>query len=107
MSVDQVLNAIHLLEGSNNFETLPDTSPDEQVLAPLAVNNCIGVRANGTFNRQLRCLRSVDSDGSNALYGCATWKYFRVQCPPTAANVMCNSLSGAYVAAITVCNQHL
>ena len=49
-------------------------------------NNCASVRLNGTRV-------------------CGGWRYFLANCPRT--NAMCSSISGAWVAAITVCNQQL
>ena len=36
---------------------------------------------------------------------CGGWKFFLANCPKT--NMMCSGLSGAWVPAITVCNQQL
>lgn len=40
-----------------------------------------------------------------SLSKCGGWKFFLANCPKT--NMMCSSLSGAWVAAVTVCNQQL
>lgn len=36
---------------------------------------------------------------------CGGWKYFYANCPKT--NFLCSALSGAWVAAVTVCRQQL
>jgi hypothetical protein len=46
-----------------------------------------------------RCLKP------NGVYTNVTWRFFFVKCPK--ANLQCNANSGAYVPAITVCNQQL
>lgn len=71
---------------------------------PLSGNKCVGQYADGTPNRNLYCLKGYDDQGRK-IFTCATWRKFRVNCP--VINQLCNSLSEAYVAAITVCNQHL
>lgn len=48
----------------------------------------------------------------NGVYTRVRWKYFLLQCPKVifmdvAGTPSCNTNSGAYVAAITVCNQQL
>ena len=73
-------------------------------VTPVSGNNCRGTYENGTPNIQLKCVKSV-TDGGSEVFTCATWRYFRVNCPKV--NFQCSSLSGAYVAAITVCNQKL
>lgn len=73
-------------------------------VTPVSGNRCKGTFADGTPNVQLYCLKGQDSNAL-PIYTCATWRYFKVQCPKV--NVLCNSLSGGWVAAITVCNQHL
>ena len=69
-----------------------------------SINHCIGENADGTVNRQLYCLKGFD-DGGNPIYTCAKWRLFKVNC--SKINSLCSNLSQAYVAAITVCNQHL
>ena len=73
-------------------------------ITPVTANHCIGQYADGTDNIQLKCYKGLD-DSDNPLYTCATWRYFRVQCPKL--NQQGSNLSGAYVAAVTVCNQRL
>jgi len=68
-------------------------------VTPLPGNSCVGTYEDGTPNIQQKCLKS------NGVTTCTTWKYFLVQCPKV--NQQCSSLSGAWVAAITVCNQAL
>lgn len=67
-------------------------------------NGCKGKHADNTPNLQLKCVKSFDQDGL-PVYTCATYKYFRVNCPKL--NKQCSNLSGGWVAAITVCNQQL
>ena len=71
---------------------------------PLSGNHCVGKHVDGTPNAQLYCLKGYDNE-SNPIYTCATMKLFKVNCPKL--NQLCSSLSSAYVAAVTVCNQHL
>lgn len=71
---------------------------------PVSGNKCKGSHADATPWVQLYCLKGYDGN-YEPIHTCATWRYFRVQCPKV--NVMCNSMSGGYVAAITVCRQHL
>ena len=73
-------------------------------VTPVSANKCVGSYADGTPNRQLYCNKGNDSLG-DPIYTCATWRMFRVQCPKV--NMQCSTLSEAYVAAITVCNQRL
>lgn len=69
-------------------------------VTPVPGNHCVGTHANGDTDIRLKCLKS---DGET--YTCATWRYFLVTCPKV--NFQCSSLSGAYVAAATVCRQNL
>lgn len=71
---------------------------------PTPARQCKGTFANGEADIRLKCVKSLDDEG-NKVYTCATWRYFRVTC--SKVNRQCNSLSGAYVAAVTVCNQRL
>ena len=73
-------------------------------IAPLSGNNCRGQYADGTPNIQVKCVKSIDDEG-DPVYACTTWRYFKVNCPKV--NFQCSSISGAYVAAITVCRQAL
>lgn len=82
-------------------------------VTPVSANKCVGNYANADDNLggsvlepniQLYCLRGNDAQG-DPLYTCATWRKFRVSCPKI--NQQCSTLSEAWVAAITVCNQHL
>ncbi len=73
-------------------------------VTPTIGNHCKGANADSTPKTQLYCLTGVDSE-DNPVYVCATWRKFRVNCPKV--NVLCNTTSEAYVAAITVCNQRL
>ena len=68
-------------------------------VTPVVANGCVGSYADGTANIKHKCLKS---DGTTT---CATWRYFLVNCPKV--NQQCSALSGAYVPAITVCNQSL
>lgn len=68
-------------------------------VTPVSANGCVGSYEDGTPNIQQKCLKSDDT------ITCTTWKYFLVQCPKI--NQQCSSQSGAWVAAITVCNQAL
>jgi len=38
---------------------------------------------------------------------CVTWRIFYPQCPKINPNQICSSTHGAFVAAVTVCNQRL
>ena len=73
-------------------------------ITPVSKNGCIGQHENGDPNIQLKCLKGYD-DQAQKIYTCSTMRYFKVKCPKL--NQLCSSLSGAWVAAITVCNQKL
>ena len=73
-------------------------------VTPVSGNNCIGTHYNGSVDRRFKCVKEYDNDGS-PVYACTTMKYFYVTCEVN--NQLCNSLSGGYVAAVTVCNQRL
>lgn len=73
-------------------------------VTPVSANRCKGTFQDGTPDTQLYCLKGEDQM-AQPIYTCATWKLFRVQCPKL--NRQCSTLSSAYVAAITVCNQKL
>lgn len=73
-------------------------------VTPVPSNGCLGTFADDSVNRQLKCQKSVDDDG-NPVYTCATWRLFKANCPSTTRQ--CNTLSTAYVAAVTVCAQRL
>lgn len=73
-------------------------------VTPLPGTQCVGTHADNTPDLQLKCLKGLDNSG-NPIFTCATWRKFRVSCPKI--NQSCNSLSEAWVAAITVCNQRL
>lgn len=73
-------------------------------VTPVSGNKCVGTFEDGTENIQLYCLKGADQMG-DPIFTCATWRLFKVQCPKV--NQQCSSLSDAYVAAITVCNQKL
>jgi len=51
----------------------------------------------------MRC-KYTNAQGQSA-YRTVTWRMFYPRCPKV--NFFCNPLAGAYVAAITVCNQRL
>ena len=72
-------------------------------VTPTPANRCKGIYADGTANRRLYCLKTAADDGN--VMACVTMKYFKVTC--SKVNVQCNSLSGAYVAAVTCCAQKL
>lgn len=71
---------------------------------PLPGNKCKGVYASGKPNRKFYCLKNLDSEG-DPVYSCAAMRYFKVSC--NKINGQCNSISGAWVAAATVCSQNL
>ena len=71
---------------------------------PVTGNKCEGNLVDGTPNLKLYCLKGEDESG-DPIYTCATWRKFRVNCPKV--NFQCSSLSEAWVAAVTVCNQKL
>lgn len=73
-------------------------------VTPVTGNNCRGRFIDGTDNIHLKCKRGVD-DLDNPVYTCSTYRLFKVNCPKV--NVLCNTTSEAFVAAITVCNQRL
>lgn len=74
------------------------------VVTPVSGNNCKGTFVDGTPDVRLKCVRSVAEDGS-PVFTCATKRFFLVSCPP--GNQQCSNLSGAWVAACTVCSQRL
>ena len=74
------------------------------VVPPITGNKCMGKNADGTANIKYYCLKGNDTQGA-PIYTCATWKSFRANCPKN--NSQCSSLSEAWVAAVTVCNQKL
>lgn len=73
-------------------------------VTPVSANKCKGTFADGTPNTKFYCYKGLDEEG-DPVYTCATWRLFRVSC--SKINQQCNSLSQAYVAASTVCNQRL
>lgn len=73
-------------------------------VTPVSGNKCIGSDSTGNVVRQLYCLKGYDAQ-SRPIYTCAKWRKFRVTCPKL--NQQCSTLSEAWVAAITVCNQRL
>jgi uncharacterized delta-60 repeat protein len=58
--------------------------------------------ASGFVQATSTCLPCRKSDGS---ISCSKWKYFMADCPKN--NRMCSGMSGAYLPAITICNQRL
>lgn len=70
---------------------------------PTPGNGCIGTYANGDPDIRLKCLKETTDDGD--VFNCSTMRLFRVNC--SKINRQCNSISSAYVAAITVCSQRL
>lgn len=75
-----------------------------QTVVPVSGNNCRGKFPNGDPDIRFKCVKKLDNDGA-PVFTCSTFRYFRVSCPKL--NQQCSSLSGAYVAAVTVCNQKL
>ena len=73
-------------------------------VTPITGNKCRGTYEDGTPNNKFYCKKEIDDNG-DPVYTCAGWRKFRVNCPKV--NAQCNSLSEAYVAAITCCNQRL
>jgi len=67
-------------------------------------NNCMGTFADGEPDNRFKCLLTRDVTGA-PIYTCTTQQFFLVKCPKL--NQLCNSQSGGYVAATTVCNQAL
>lgn len=51
-----------------------------------------------------RCRLPNNEDG-DPVYSDVTWRFFYAQCPKT--NQLCNSTSGAFLSAVTVCGQRL
>lgn len=51
-----------------------------------------------------QCKVTVQNVGS---YRFVKWRFFYVRCPKVTVGTTCNSTTGAYVAAITVCNEQL
>jgi hypothetical protein len=73
-------------------------------VTPTTANKCKGTFADGLPNLKHYCNKGLDSEG-DPIYTCTTWRSFRANCPKS--NVQCSSLSEAFVAAVTVCNQRL
>jgi hypothetical protein len=73
-------------------------------VTPVSANKCVGSYSDGTPNIQLYCNKGDDDQG-DPIYTCATWRKFKVRCPKV--HVKCSTLSEAWVAAVTVCNQRL
>jgi hypothetical protein len=74
------------------------------VVYPITSNNCLGNHSDGTAWRKLKCVQSVVDETTT--YTCSTWRYFLANCS-VRTNMQCNPLSGAWVAACTVCRQQL
>lgn len=73
-------------------------------VVPTPANKCHGVfSASGLPDVQLRCLKS--SSGGVNTYECVGMKLFNANC--SNQNLLCNSLSTAWVAAVTCCQQRL
>ena len=68
------------------------------VVAPTIANGCLGTDIDGELLQYFKC---KTDDGSS----CRTQKFFYVTCANPI--ITCNSISGGFVAAITVCGQHL
>ena len=73
-------------------------------VTPLPSNGCKGTLSSGAADIRMKCVKELDEDG-NPVFTCSTWRRFRVSCPKI--NSLCSTRSEAWVAAITVCNQHL
>jgi hypothetical protein len=58
--------------------------------------------SSGFVQATSTCLPCRKSNGS---ISCSKWKYFMADCPKN--NMMCSGMSGAYLPAITICNQRL
>lgn len=69
------------------------------VVAPTISNGCLGSDIDGEALRYFKCKAD---DGSRT---CQTQKFFYVTCANPI--ITCNQLSGAFVAAVTVCGQRL
>lgn len=55
-----------------------------------------------------KCLLSRSAGSTSKACTCSTWRYFTAQCTRRQAALgICSTTSGAYVPAITVCNQNL
>jgi hypothetical protein len=75
------------------------------IIAPTPIGNrCIGQNSDGSVNAEFRCVKMTDVDGTR-IYNCVGMRFFLVTCP--AVNQLCSTTSGAYVAAVTCCNQGL
>ena len=68
-------------------------------VSPTVANGCIGVTQDDDSVNWFKC-KNVDGTKD-----CRTQRYFYVTCPHV--NSMCSQLSGAYVAATTICGQRL
>lgn len=77
---------------------------DQTVLPTPVGNHCLGKHYDGSIERRLRCVKTHDANNA-PVYNCTTSRYFRVNC--SKINQQCSSLSGAWVAASTVCSQKL
>ncbi len=64
-----------------------------------------GVLVNLDSPAYRRCSNGTLDGAGQVSAKCGGWKYFYSNCPKT--NVLCSALSGAWVAAITVCRQQL
>ena len=82
---------------NNSFEYWNDVDYGDfnTNVAPVTSNSCV---------RKLFCNKGLDTNGDK-IFTCATWRRFSANCPKS--NSQCSSLSSAWVAAITVCNQRL
>ena len=82
---------------NNSFEYWNDVDYGDfnTNVAPVTSNSCV---------RKLFCNKGLDTNGDK-IFTCSTWRRFSANCPKS--NSQCSSLSSAWVAAITVCNQRL
>ncbi len=73
-------------------------------MADIANPTLVCTNITAQTNTGLKCLKPANTAG-DVFATCAKWKYFAPSC--RQGNTLCNPLSGAYVAAITVCTQRL
>lgn len=73
-----------------------------QFVAPVIANDCVGTSVDGEALPWFKCKKTA---ADPVVTECVNMRLFFAKCPQV--NVLCNSLSNAYVSSVILCRQNI